>query len=831
MQWKGASRLYSKSSLAQWGERLDGRWEDRFSDAVLKRGRKLYRKGRIREISVGGGDAIVTCKIGKLENYSVVDWVDGQFSIRSSTSDSVFADAIAVAGFLEIEELIADEEMSHLEDGIPMGTGSQITTEPLDGIKQSKCEEREKRMLHLVLDTHFQGLICEAYWLSEDGRRVPALGGVDGAPKAETGEERGRLISLAARARKSHFVYSEEFNGYLLQNLQEIPYFVGEVWPVWKRSYLTEERENVAHIRSGMTELKLAAKAKLREDRKLDLQWFLNTGKLNLDEEMTRMLMDGDGVPTLIPELGIVKLSSDSRELLSRWEDLESENPQGFEPYQLYSLFPEQKSNIELEGELLKWRTALTESNNDGEKWLDSLRPYQREGVQWMHRLLENGCHCLLADEMGLGKTLQVIALVKERLSAGKKALIVCPASVVPVWISEFEKFAPELKAKRYKGKPVSEEGTGWDAIVTSFAFMRNRIDRLVEQEFEYAIIDEAQFIKNPDTKVTRAALRIKARNRVALSGTPIENKPLDIWPSFQFLMPGLLGSRSKFELRQQANPGPFKARLKMQIAPFMLRRTKSQVAHDLPDKIVIDQLCPVTKRQAKEYSAICASGMERLGSNFSEALKGQRFAALSVLTRLRQASCDPSLLPWVESKLEDSGKLMVLLEKLNEVLGTGHKVVIFSQFVRFLDRIKALIVQSFPELPLFELTGSTRDRETPVKGFQSTGDTAAMLVSLRAGGSGITLNAADYVFLMDPWWNPAVENQAIDRVHRIGQENTVFVYRMIAKGTIEGKIQELKQDKQELFDSIVQNSSTGADELARQFKSLEALLVLSQAD
>ncbi len=182
-------------------------------------------------------------------------------------------------------------------------------------------------------------MICEAYWLSEDGRRVPALGGVDGAPKAETGEERGRLISLAA-ARKSHFGYSEEFNGYLLRNLQEIPHFVGKVWPAWKRSYSTEERENVANIRSGITELKLAAKAKLREDRKLDFQWVLNTGKLNLNEEMTRMLMDGDGVPALIPELGIVKLSSDSRELLSRWEELESENPQGFEPYQLFSLFP-----------------------------------------------------------------------------------------------------------------------------------------------------------------------------------------------------------------------------------------------------------------------------------------------------------------------------------------------------------------------------------------------------------------------------------------------------------------------------------------------------------
>ncbi len=831
MQWKGANRLYSKRSLAQWVERLDREWEDRFSEDVLKRGRKLYRKGKIREISIGEEDAIVTCKIGKMENYSVVDWDNGRFSIRSSTSDSRFADAIAVAGFLEIEELIADEEMAFLDEGLSNGSAEEADASTFKGMESAESEEKEKRMLHLVLDTHYQGLICEAYWLIDDGRRTPAFGGAEGAPNAETADERGRLISLAARARKSHFVYSEEFNGYLLRNLNEIPFFVGKVWPAWKRSFSTEERENVSNIRNGITELKVAAKAKLREDRKLDLQWVLNTGKLNLTEEMTRMLMKSDGVPSLIPELGIVKLSGDSRELLERWEDLESENPQGFEPYQLFSLFPDEKTDIELEGELLKWRSALLDSKGDGEQWLDCLRPYQREGVQWMSRLLEHGCHCLLADEMGLGKTVQVIALMKDRLAAGKKALIVCPASVVPVWVSEFEKFAPELKAKRYSGKPMAKEGEDWDAIVTSFALMRNRIDRLKEQEFEYAIIDEAQFIKNPDAKVTRAAMKLKACKRVALTGTPIENKPLDIWPSFQFLMPGLLGSRRKFELRQQANPGPFRMRLKMQIAPFMLRRTKSQVAHDLPEKIVIDQLCPVTKRQAKEYSGICSAGLERLGSNFSDALKGHRFAALSLLTRLRQASCDPSLLPWVESELEDSGKLMVLLEKLNEVLGTGHKVVIFSQFVRFLDRIRTLISQSFPELPLYELTGATRDRETPVKEFQTTEDTAAMLVSLRAGGSGITLNAADYVFLMDPWWNPAVENQAIDRVHRIGQENTVFVYRMISKGTIEDKIQEMKQGKQEVFDSIVQNSSTGADELARQFKSLEALLILSQTD
>jgi len=831
MQWRGANRLYSKRSLAQWEERLEGEWETRFTSEAIKRGRRLYRKGRIREISISEDDAIVTCKIGKLENYSVVDWENGSFTIRSSTSDSQFADAIAVAGFLEIEELIADEEMAYFSD--EASSGLQERTEPtsLEKTDLKESEEKERRMLHLILDTHYQGLICEAYWLSEDGRMAPALGGEEGAPKAETAEERGRLISLAARARKSHFVYSEEFNGYLLRNLQEIPFFVGKVWPVWKRSYSTEERENVANIKEGITELKLGAKARLGKDRKLDLKWVLNAGRLNLSEEMANALMNGSGAPALIPELGIVNLSPESRDLLDRWEDLESANAQGFEPYQLFTLFPDGKADVEIEEELAKWRSAILDASEDCKGLLECLRPYQREGVQWMRRLLDNGCHCLLADEMGLGKTVQVIALIKEELAKGKKALIVCPASVVPVWVSEFGKFAPELKAKRYSGKPLDKEGDDWDAIVTSFALMRNRIDRLGKQEFEYAIIDEAQFIKNPDAKVTRAAMKLRACKRVALTGTPIENKPLDIWPSFQFLMPGLLGSRRLFEQRQQANPGPFKARLRMQIAPFMLRRTKSEVASELPEKVLIDQQCPVTKRQANEYASVCAAGLERLGSDFNNALKGNRFAALSLLTRLRQASCDPSLLPWVEAELEDSGKLMVLLEKLNEVLGTGHKVVIFSQFVRFLERIKRLILKSFPDLPLYELTGSTRDRETPVKSFQTTEDTAAMLVSLKAGGSGITLNAADYVFLMDPWWNPAVENQAIDRVHRIGQENRVFVYRMIAKGTIEEKIQELKRDKQELFESIVQDSSTGADALAKQFKSLESLLILSQTD
>ncbi len=830
MHWRAANRLYSKHSLEHWKDRLHDGWEDRFDSKAIKRGRKIYRKGNIREISIGDDDAIVTCKIGKSEDYSVVDWENEGFSIRSSSSDPEFADAIAVAGFLEIEELIADEELNYFQES--SSTEEDRSESSVNGaIAEPVFEIEEERMLHLVLDTHFQGLICEAYWLSEDGKKEPALSVAEGAPMARTAEERGRLISLAARAHKSHFTYSQEFNGYLLTRLQEIPFFVQNVWPGWKRLYSTEERDNVSNIRDGFKELKLQAKANLEPSGSLGLSWSLGSNGLSLSDELARNLVGNADSHTLIPEIGIVTLSGDSKELLERWEELEPQEEEGFKPYQLFSLFPDGKTNVELEGELLQWRNNLLEGNCGEAVYLSCLRAYQLEGVQWMDRLLSHDCHCLLADEMGLGKTLQVIALMRDALSSGRKALIVCPASVVPVWISEFQKFVPDLKAIRYAGKAIERIDGDWNALVTSFALMRNRIDQIKDHEFEYAIIDEAQFIKNPDAKVTRAAMKIKAKRRVALTGTPIENRPLDIWPSFQFLMPGLLGRRRSFERELQENPNRFKARLRAQIAPFMLRRTKEQVANDLPEKILIDQVCPVTAIQSKEYSRICAAGIARLGNHLGSALKGNRFAALSLLTRLRQASCDPDLLPWVTSDLNESGKLMVLLEKLQEVLGTGHKVVIFSQFVQFLNRVRTLISNSFPELPLFELTGATKDRETPVREFQTIEDTAAMLVSLKAGGSGITLHAADYVFLMDPWWNPAVENQAIDRVHRIGQANTVFVYRMIAKGTIEERIQDLKRDKQELFDSLVQNSALGAEELARQYKSLEALLILSQND
>ncbi|MBK1879798.1 DEAD/DEAH box helicase [Pelagicoccus mobilis] len=830
MSWKGANRLYSRRSLELWESRLGEDWEAAFDVAELKRGRSIYKKGSIREISLNDSDVIVNSKLGAVESYSVVEWTGHELKVRSSTSDPVLGGAIAVAGLLEIEELLADEDLSLLEQGLE---DEELEEElPLEAGKgASKAEsDSEVRMLHLVLDTHFKGLICEAYWLSEDGTRVSALSKEDGAPRANNSEERGRLIMLAARARKSHFGYSPEFGGYLLENLREIVFFIQSVWPSWKQRFSTEERENVKHIQQGVVEIKLKPKASRADSGGLDIQWVFDSGAKLLDSGLADELLARGEEPMLVPELGVVKLSEDSHRALSAWKEVETDASGAGQLYQLFSLFGEGEEGAELSEDLGEWRQGLLNPRSEAElDLLECLRPYQRQGVEWMSRLLRHDCHCLLADEMGLGKTVQVIALVLAQREKGKRTLVVCPASVVPVWLSEFAKFAPEMRVGRY-GRKAGKKAEELDVAVISFALLRNRIERVAGEAFDFAIIDEAQFIKNPDSKVSRSCRRIQAKRRVALTGTPIENKPLDIWPAFQFLMPGLLGSRDSFERLYSENPGAFKARLRAQIKPFMLRRTKSEVALELPEKVIVDLECPVTPVQAREYQRICEEGLARFGDNLGDALRRNRFATLSLLTRLRQVSCDPQLLPWMEASVEDSGKLMVLLEKLIEVLGTGHKVVIFSQFVRFLKRAREMVEESFPELPIFELTGSTADREAPVRDFQNSDQTAAMLVSLKAASVGITLHAADYVFLLDPWWNPAVESQAIDRVHRIGQTKTVFVYRLFAQGTIEEKIQSLQREKRDLFDSIVSDSKAGPDLLASGVQSLQGLLALAQS-
>jgi SNF2 family DNA or RNA helicase len=401
---------------------------------------------------------------------------------------------------------------------------------------------------------------------------------------------------------------------------------------------------------------------------------------------------------------------------------------------------------------------------------------------------------------------------------------------VVPVWREEIAKFFPQIAVDVLKSGhdfSASSEPVLW---LASYTQLRKHRDLLAAHEFGYAVLDEGQFIKNPDAKVTQTCFAIRARHRLVLTGTPLENRQLDLWSIFRFLLPGLLGSRTSFESALNSDREGTLARLRTQLAPFILRRTKNEVAKELPPKVEMDLLCPLTDVQRAEYARICTEGLQRLGDDVGAAMREKSFGFLALLTRLRQTCCDPDMLPWLKSPLSDSGKINLLVEKLSEIVGSGHKVVIFSQFVMLLDRVREALALHFPELPRYELTGMTLDRLKPVQGFQGAQGAAVMLVSLKAAGTGITLHAADYVFLLDPWWNPAVEAQAVDRVHRIGQTNTVFVYRMVTVGTIEERIQALKASKKDLFDKLI--GGLGGDfDLSQHFSSLQSLVQLTAHD
>lgn len=457
------------------------------------------------------------------------------------------------------------------------------------------------------------------------------------------------------------------------------------------------------------------------------------------------------------------------------------------------------------------------------------LRPYQEAGYHWLHFLHEIGSGGVLADDMGLGKTLQTIALMlavkaaDEKADKRFKALIVAPTSVVTNWLREMDKFAPSLKHALWHGgdrKEREHELEEADVVLTSYALLRRDEEMLSKVAWRYAILDEAQNIKNPHSATAKAAKRLKAERRLALSGTPIENRLSEIWSIFDFVSPGLLGPLDKFEERysRPIDGGDKKAatRLRATIHPFILRRTKTEVLKDLPEKIETDQFCELTGDQASLYAAVLKEVRAQvMGEVERQGLSKAHIQILAGLTRLRQAACDPRLLG-LPRKFEDddSGKLVALRELVQTCIDGGHRVLVFSQFVSMLSLIKQALDEDGVRYAY--LDGSTKDRQGAVEAFQADDGPPVFLISLKAGGSGLNLTAADTVIHFDPWWNPAVEDQATDRAHRIGQTKVVTTYRLIAKGTIEEKILELGAKKRELVGAVLSEDMGGAKKLTK---------------
>lgn len=829
MQTHGPKRIYTPQSLEFWFGRLEVEWEEQFDAAHVERGHGMYRDGEIREVELGAKDAIIHRKVEKKEEYAVIEWEGDRIKVRSSSTDVLLANAIAVAGLHEIEELLVDEMAALLPGSStkasPAAGNGQHANANGNGTNGAPKSDAPPRDLLLSFTTNADGLVFLAYW--KQGRsRIPALGNTANPP---TAAERAKLIALATYSRKAHFRYNQATHAYALDALSDIPGFLRDLLPHWKKQFAIELDVKVDNIKQGARAIEIEAVADRRGDGGLNLRWIFRAGEKLLTDEQAAALLKHGRTPMLLPDLGIVTLTPEKLEGYNQWKrNLEDTSAAGeVPPYLIFSLFNDHRIKVTLGSEIEAWRQKVLTPPATPPELPDYLRNYQRRGVEWMHHLCETECHGLLADEMGLGKTAQVIALLRTRPMAKMRHVVVCPASVVPVWREEIARFYPEAKVDILKSGNDFKANKAPCIWLASYTQLRKHRALLDTVEFGYAILDEGQFIKNPDAKVTQACFAIKTRHRLVMTGTPLENRQLDLWSIFRYLLPGLLGSRASFESALVLDRERTMTRLRQQVAPFILRRTKNEVATELPPKVEMDLLCPLTEVQRAEYARICTEGLARLGEDIGLALREKSFGFLALLTRLRQVCCDPDLLPWMNSPLTDSGKLQLLVEKLGEVVTSGHKVVIFSQFVTLLDRVRTALDQHYPELPRYEITGMTVDRQKPVKDFQSAQGAAAMLVSLKAAGTGITLHAADYVFLLDPWWNPAVEDQAIDRVHRIGQTNTVFVYRMVTAGTIEERIQALKGEKKQLFNQVVGNH-TGDFEWTKHFSSLNSLIQLS---
>lgn len=818
----------------------------------------MYRDGEVRELELTAGDAIIHRRVEKKDEYAVIEWSAEGLAVRSSTTDKDVAHALAVAGLHEIEELVADEisdlpgepprsfadgngkSNGHNDNGqrpatIGNGNGS-------NGHSNGNGHGAVSRPLLLAFKTKTAGLTFQAFWAEADGKtRHPALGAAahaDGNGHVTSGE-RAKLIGLAAYARKAHFHYHQDTGLYVLESLVEIPNFLRTVLPAWRKMFAVELDDKAANLLKGTRAIEIEAVAERAPGTNgaggnsdvtgLNLRWIFRAGERLLTDAEVSALLKRNGQPVILPSLGIVALTGERWESFTAWRNnFEETHAHGaLSPYLVFSLFNDARLKLTLSPEIEEWRQRVLAPPPAPPELPELLRPYQRRGVEWMGHLCDVGCHGLLADEMGLGKTLQVITLLATRPIADKPGLIVCPASVVPVWREEIAKFFPHLAVEVLKTGHDFNTHPGPVLWLASYTQLRKHRELLPAREFGYAVLDEGQFIKNPDAKVTQTCFSVCAQHRIVLTGTPLENRQLDLWSIFRFLLPGLLGSRTAFEAALNADRVKTLELLRAQLAPFILRRTKREVATELPPKVEMDLLCPLTDVQRAEYARICSEGLERLGDDVGAAMREKSFGFLALLTRLRQTCCDPDMLPWLKSPLADSGKISLLMEKLTEIVGSGHKVVIFSQFVMLLDRVREALIQHFPDLPRHELTGMTLDRLKPVQSFQQASGAAAMLVSLKAAGTGITLHAADYVFLLDPWWNPAVEAQAVDRVHRIGQTNTVFVYRMVTAGTIEERIQALKAEKKDLFDKLV--GGLGGDfDLSQHFHSLRGLVQLT---
>lgn len=536
----------------------------------------------------------------------------------------------------------------------------------------------------------------------------------------------------------------------------------------------------------------------------------------------------GDGTLGILPEEWLKKYSLLFRVGEGKSDSLKLSRYHMSVVDELYEARDEEELVVQLEEKYERLRDFNKIREIDASPHLmQILRPYQVAGYQWLNYLKDINWGGILADDMGLGKTVQALSFLEhfKQEKGSMKALVVCPTTLIYNWENEIRKFTPTLTYRIHHGAlrtRVREELLDHDVTITTYGTLRSDIKLLVSVAFDYVVLDESQAIKNPSSKVTKAACLLNASHRLCMSGTPLQNNTFDIFAQMNFLNPGMLGTMEFFRQEFAIPIDKFgeqdrKEHLRKLLYPFILRRTKEQVARDLPEKQEMILFCEMEEAQRNIYDAYRNDYRNQiLGSIETQGIQKSQLTILQGLMKLRQICDSPAILNEQEKFENHSIKLDELARELSEDM-SNHKALIFSQFLGMLGLIREKLKELGIKYEYFDGSTSAPDREKAIQSFQQDDEVRVFLISLKAGGVGLNLTAADYVYIVDPWWNPAVEQQAIDRTHRIGQTKNIFAYRMICKDTIEDKILQLQEKKRALAKDIISDDATFVKTLTRE--------------
>ena len=738
--------------------------------------------------------------------------VETSIDKKKITSQIVTIAAImAINVIVTAPEPCAEDINSERVDDFSNSEDSDVSDDYGNGRHSKSKKEKNVLVKFCVVGNE---VVMKSY-LDNDIRRPIFMQNSDVVNAISGNAKRMSLLRLLYYARKSKFEFYMPKRDYRLENLRDAVDLMQNNLNIWEKFFFVELSQDMLLLKRGVIFPEVCAKVRETDREHIVISWDISTKYGKIPSENMQSLLRANGRAIFVADIGAVALTTNQ---ISTIRHVFCDNPMcETHKYMLYVLLNQNYISVDTSGckithiDVGTYRFSLP----------GFLKDYQKNGIYAMRAILDAGCHCLLADEMGLGKTLQVLALICSSDSS-TKSLVVCPASVVFVWQREIEKFFPEKKSVAVDRNTDFDQDV--DFFICSYAFVHKLNQRLREIQFDYMVVDEAQYIKNPRSKTTVSCCNIDSRYRIAITGTPIENNLFDIWSIFRFLMPGFFCGYNQFQ--DSINYPEFRENFKKQVSTFTIRRTKKSVAIELPKRNELEIFCQMSDAQRIAYENIRVE----LKKSMSKTSGDNNMSSMNVLTaimRLRQAACAQFILP--ETLRHDhsmnSPKIESLMIKLQNIAADGRKVVIFSQFLEMLDEISIRIKKEIPEMSVSMLTGKSRNREALVEEFQSTKNSAAMLISLKAGGVGITLHSAEYAFLMEPWWNPAVEEQAIARIHRIGQKNITTIYRMITENSIEERMRKIQSSKKDLFNEFIR---TGVDNIAMTnfyLKNLESLI------